>query len=75
MSETESERAQGGAYPSELDNRRAPPEGGQPPRSATEPPGSEGADLPPDKGSDRETAREIATDPITGEPLSSGKPG
>ena len=69
MPETESERAQGGAYPSELDNRRPSGGDGQPPRSTTEPAGSEAADTPEEAPSDRKTAREIATDPITGEPL------
>ncbi len=72
MPETESERAQGGAYPGELDNRRPSGTDGQPPRSATEPPGSEAADRPPDKASDKRTAREITTDPTTGEPLNEG---
>lgn len=70
MPETESERAQGGAYPTEVDNRRPSDTDGKPPRSATEPPGSEKANHPdPKRPSDSGTAREIATDPITGEPL------
>lgn len=70
MPETESERAQGGAYPTEVDNRRPSGTDGRPPRSATEPPGSEEADHPdPSKPSDAKTSREISTDPVTGEPL------
>ena len=42
MSETESDRAQGGAYPSDYENMR-PDEPGKPPRPATEPKGSEGS--------------------------------
>ena len=68
--ETESERAQGGAYPSETDTRRAPPAEGQPPRSKTEPAGSEGSSRPdPDRPSDGGAARETQTDPSTGAPL------
>ena len=67
--ETESERAQGGAYPTEVDNRRAPRDAGQPPRPATEPKGTEGQSRPdPAATSDESTAREILTDPFTGAP-------
>ncbi len=69
MPETESERAQGGAYPTEVDNRRPSGKDGKPPRSATEPPGSEKTNHPEPAPSDAGTAREITTDPITGEPL------
>jgi hypothetical protein len=73
MSETESERAQGGAYPTETDSRRPGPADGQPPRPSTEPEGSEGSSRPdPDKPSDSHVAREIMTDPSTGAPA---KPG
>ena len=69
-SETESERAKGGAYPSETDTRRTPPADGQPPRPASEPRGSEGSSRPDGvPPSDPRTAREITTDPSTGEPL------
>lgn len=69
-SETEPERADGGAYPSETDTRRAPPGDGQPPRPASEPAGSEGSSRPdPSGASDADTAREIKTDPSTGEPI------
>ena len=57
MKETESERAQGGAYPSDYDNMRLPAEDGQPPRPATEPEGSEGSSDSPKNW----------TDPATGE--------
>lgn len=71
-SETESERAKGGAYPSETDTRRPPPADGQPPRPASEPHGSEGSSRPdPGASSDAGTAREITTDPSTGAPLES----
>lgn len=74
--ERESERAQGGAYPAEVDNRRAPPHDGEPPRPASEPAGSEGRARPdPERSSDRETARETLTDPSTGEPLKPSAPG
>lgn len=43
MSETESERAQGGAYPSDYENQRTPEKDGEPPRPATEPKGAEGS--------------------------------
>ncbi len=73
--ETESERAQGGAYPSEVDNRRASGTDGQPPRAATEPKGSEGSAVPdPGLASDRQTARETQTDPVTGAPIGSPTP-
>ena len=73
--ETESERAQGGAYPSELDNRRPSGVDGKPPRAATEPAGSEGSALPdPSVPSDRQTARESLTDPVTGAPIQSPDP-
>ena len=73
--ETEAERAQGGAYPSELDNRRDSGEDGQPPRSATEPMGSEGSSLPdPEAQSDTRTARETQSDPITGAPIRPADP-
>lgn len=73
--ETESERAQGGAYPSELDNRRPSADDGEPPRSATEPKGSEGSALPdPNRASDAETARESLTDPVTGAPIAPPDP-
>lgn len=69
MSETESERAQGGAYPTETDSQRDPPREGRPPRSPNEPQGSEGASRPdPKRPSDEGTARETTTDPATGEP-------
>jgi hypothetical protein len=58
MSETESERGGGGAYPSDYDNQRRPEEDGQPPRPATEPKGSEGS-------SDTD---KTLTDPATGAP-------
>ncbi|MBW3559435.1 MAG: TOP6B-like family protein [Proteobacteria bacterium] len=70
--ETESERAQGGAYPSEVDNRRPSGDDGQPPRAATEPQGSEGSAVPdPGLASDRQTSRETRTDPVTGAPIGS----
>jgi len=73
MSETESERAQGGAYPTETDSRRPSPADGEPPRPSTEPKGLEGSSRPdPENGSTPGVAREIATDPATGEPV---KPG
>ena len=73
--ETESDRAQGGAYPSELDNRRPSGGDGQPPRSATEPKGSEGSSLPdPNRASDTQTARETLSDPITGAPIAPPDP-
>jgi hypothetical protein len=59
MSETESERADGGAYPSDYENLR-PPEGDGPPRPATEPEGSEGSSDTP----------KTLTDPATGAPHS-----
>lgn len=69
MSETESERGQGGAYPSETDSRRPGPADGEPPRPSTEPVGSEGSSRPdPDKPSDARVAREGVTDPATGAP-------
>ena len=43
MKETQPERAQGGAYPSDYDNMRPPEEDGRPARPATEPAGSEGS--------------------------------
>ena len=57
MSETESERADGGAYPSDYENQRTP-EGDGPPRPATEPEGSEGSSDTP----------KTLTDPATGAP-------
>ena len=73
MSETESERAQGGAYPSELDGRGRPAGDGELPRPATEPVGSKGSSHPdPNRASDPGTARETVTDPATGAPLDEG---
>ena len=58
MTESQPDRAHGGAYPSDYDNLRPPKEDGRPPRPATEPEGSEGS-------SDSAGSR---TDPATGEP-------
>jgi hypothetical protein len=70
MSETESERAQGGAYPSELDGRGRPNGDGQLPRPASEPEGAKGSSHPdPGRASDESTARETVVDPATGAPL------
>jgi hypothetical protein len=57
MSETQPERADGGAYPSDYENQRTPEEDGRPPRPATEPEGAEGS-------SDSDGTW---TDPATGE--------
>jgi hypothetical protein len=73
--ETESERAQGGAYPTETGSYRTPPNDGEPPRPTSEPEGSEGAALPdPAIPSDAQTARETLTDPFTGAPMRSPDP-
>lgn len=61
---TQPDRAQGGAYPEDVENRRTPSQPGQPPRPATEPPGSEGS-------SDTD---KTLTDPATGEPHPKPKP-
>jgi hypothetical protein len=69
-SNDEAERANGGAYPSEVDNRRAPGGDGQPPRPKSEPVESEGRSTPdPARPSDAETSRETRTDPFTGAPI------
>ncbi len=69
-SNDEAERAQGGAYPSEVDNRRAPGGDGRPPRPKSEPVESEGASTPdPSVPSDAGTSRETRTDPFTGAPI------
>jgi hypothetical protein len=69
--ETESQRAQGGAYPSEVDNRRAPDHDGAPPRPQTEPRSTEGQATPdPSTNSDDPSVtHEERTDPFTGEPI------
>lgn len=70
MTETESERANGGAYPTETDSRGSSPAEGEPPHPSTEPKGSEGSSRPdPNKPSDAGTARETVTDPATGAPI------
>lgn len=69
-SNDEAERAQGGAYPSEVDVRRAPQADGEPPRPKSEPVESEGRSTPdPATPSDAGTSRETRTDPFTGEPI------
>lgn len=73
--ETESERAQGGAYPTETGAQHDPSAPGQPPRPSSEPAGSEGSNRPdPNRASDAQTAREILTDPATGAPIHSPDP-
>ena len=70
MSETESERAKGGAYPTEIDGRGRPNGDGELPRPASEPVGSKGSSHPdPARSSDGDTARETVVDPATGAPL------
>ena len=72
---TEAERAQGGAYPTETDSQRASEVDGGSIRSTYEPKGSEGSSLPdPNRPSDAQTAREILTDPITGAPVAPPDP-
>ena len=70
-SNDEAERAQGGAYPSEVDVRRAPDADGEPPRPKSEPVETEGRSTPdPSVKSDAGTSRETRTDPFTGAPIS-----
>ena len=73
--ETEAERAQGGAYPTETDSQRASDMDGGSMRPTVEPAGSEGSAAPdPSRASDKHTAREILTDPMTGAPVAPPDP-
>ena len=64
MPESQSDRAKGGAYPHEVEDRRSPPRSDGLPRPAGEPVGSEHSS---------DNAKTL-TDPATGEPHMDRKP-